>query len=350
MIKISFVGDINPGGVLTFSGGVSKEVIDLLAEADLRIGTLESAIGSLKDLRFSEKKMIDSSAHIIYSPESSMAILKQLNINVVSLANNHIGDLGVEGIRNTIKKLRDNKISYFGAGENITEASRPYVTSVRGKSICIFGFVKMGYRHLDIAGEDTPGVCAYNEEQVKNAINEYKKKYDYVIVCPHWGKENTMIPNKSVIDISKSLIDQGADGIISSHTHVVQPIIHFKNKIIAPSLGNFLFPDRYIDSPRVTVYPSEQQRNQKIPVTFTYPVVEELTLKKIPKLSRIGCVLNCEFSEAYCNEDVQYIKLDDNNLLNRCKIAYTHRLALRIISASMKYKPLYSLLSKVNSI
>lgn len=350
MIKISFVGDINPGGVLTFTGGVSKDVIDLLAEADLRIGTLESAIGSLKELTFSEKKMIDSSAHIIYSPESSLAILKQLNINVVSLANNHIGDLGVEGIRNTINKLRDNKISYFGAGDNITEASKPYVTTVKGKSICIFGFVKMGYKHLDIAGVDTPGVCAYNEEQVKNAINDYKKKYDYVIVCPHWGKENTLIPNKSVIDVSKSLIDQGADCVISSHTHVVQPILHYKNKIIAPSLGNFLFPDRYIDSPRVTVYPSEQQRNQKIPVTFTYPVVEELTLKKIPQLSRIGCILNCVFNEAYCNEDVRYLKLDENNFLNCCKIANTHKLALWFISVSMKYKPLYSLLSKIKSI
>lgn len=347
MIKISFVGDINPGGVLTFMGGVSSEVINILAQADLRVGTLESAIGNTRDFSFSEKKMIDKSAHIIYSPDNSLGLLNRLNINVVSLANNHIGDLGVDGIRNTINKLKECQIAYFGAGENINEASKPYVTTIHGKTICIFGFVKMGYKHLDIATANTPGVYAYNEDEIKNAISRYKQLYDYVFVCPHWGKEHSYFPQMKVIETSKNLIDMGADGVISSHTHVVQPVFRYKSKFVATSLGNFLFPDRYIDNPRVTVYPTEEQRTGSIPVTYEYPIVDQLTLKKIPSKSRIGCIINYSFNENYGKIDQLLCWLDEDNKLGLFNANARHKFLLFGISLLMRCKPLYKLILKI---
>ena len=63
-----------------------------------------------------------------------------MGFDVVSLANNHVFDLGVEGLENTIKLLKENGIQYCGAGMNLKEASRPAIIECNGKTIAIFAY------------------------------------------------------------------------------------------------------------------------------------------------------------------------------------------------------------------
>jgi len=72
-----------------------------------------------------------------------------------------------------------------------------------------------------------------------------EKLADLIIVYPHWGTEYlTSHPDKRQTDLAHQFIDSGADIIIGSHPHVIQPIEIYKEKPIFYSLGNFVF-DQY---------------------------------------------------------------------------------------------------------
>ena len=90
MKGILFCGDIMPGGVLPYQANyISKEVQTYLNSFDLRIGTLEAALGT--GLAYDEVKM-QGRANIVYARNEDFFRVKEMGFNVVSLANNHIYD------------------------------------------------------------------------------------------------------------------------------------------------------------------------------------------------------------------------------------------------------------------
>lgn len=69
-----------------------------------------------------------------------------------------------------------------------------------------------------------------------------KANVDVIVVYMHWGKEVFLQPQPYQIHITKHLVSLGVQVIIGSHPHVLQPHCIQGNKLIAYSLGNFLFP------------------------------------------------------------------------------------------------------------
>ena len=93
-----------PGGVLPYQENYVREnIISYMKSFDLRIGTLECAIGN--NMEYDQSKM-DAEKNIIYARDEDFYRVKELGIDVVSLANNHIYDLGEAGLRNTIELLK----------------------------------------------------------------------------------------------------------------------------------------------------------------------------------------------------------------------------------------------------
>lgn len=301
MIKIAAVGDIMPGGVIHSTSKekyIAKSVCDLMLDADIRIGTLESAIGDVPN--FVHEKMIRQ-GDVIYSKCEDIYKLKDLNIDVVSLANNHIHDLDCDGISQTITLLNSIGVKHFGAGRNIAEASAPAVFEISDKTIAFLGFCDWrqdatGYCMM--ATDNTPGVNPMYEDHVEKEIKKAKSKYDFVVVVPHWGKEHTYWPANYVYDLSRKMIESGADVVLGGHTHRVQPVISFRGKCIVYSLGNFLFADRVIVPPRSTWYPdSDIFDYSSLPKTEKYPYVNEPTLKLSPAVNRVGQVVEVSMSD-----------------------------------------------------
>jgi len=75
-------------------------------------------------------------------------------------------------------------------------------------------------------------------------IQKARQYSDIVVVFSHWGTEYNLGVDDSTRDIAHSFIDAGADLIIGSHPHVIEPIEIYKEKRIYYSLGNFIF-DQY---------------------------------------------------------------------------------------------------------
>ena len=294
MTKIIAVGDIMPGGILSGvnAGYVSLEVLEVLQDADIRVGTLETAIG--KEPNFNEEKM-KRKGDVIYAKDEDLNKLKQLAFSIVSLANNHFFDLGLDGARHTIQLLDDLGIKHIGAGNNIKEASSPAIETVGNKSIAFLAFCDwQNTGWCPFASETDPGVNPMYDDYVVSEIKKYKKQNDYVVVMSHWGKEHTWVTTPRVYRLTKKMIKAGADLILGSHPHRVQPVVNYKKASVAYSMGNFMFPDRLLVKPRSTYYPEWSIDFSSLPVTYGYPYVECVTYKKWKPLGRVGMIVMSE--------------------------------------------------------
>lgn len=292
MIRIKAVGDLMPGGILNKKNiqFLSNDVADYLKSADIRIGTLECGIGN--EPSFCPIKRSKGSSAFVYAEDKDLERLAKMNINAVSLANNHFFDLGEIGAKHTISLLKKYGILYFGAGFNIEEAQKPAVFNVSGKTVAFYGFCDTTIPFCQIATKTEAGVNPLEKENIFNLIKAAKTKYDYVFAVIHWGKEHTWWPRPHVVKFAKILEKAGVSGIIGNHPHRVQSVCNIKGCPIAYSIGNFLFPDRIINTPYVTYYPSDITTIENMKTVYGFTRVQEPSIKLWPEIANIGMVLD----------------------------------------------------------
>lgn len=346
-IKLCFVGDIFPGGVLTFKGGISTDVHDILAEYDLRIANLESALcdtGTECKIKMNDPKL----GNLVYSPEKSIELLKQLNINVVSLANNHIFDCDYEGLNRTIELLNQNNIAYFGAGRNEEETKRPAIVRVKGKTFCFLGYFPPDWEAPYPAKGKIGGLNHFIVGNIIDDIKKYQKVCDFVFVVPHWGKEHTLYPLVSnVVDLSR-ILKAKPTGVLGSHSHIPQTSFVKNNIVVAMSMGNFIFPDRYIVSPRKTYYPSLRERETRnVPITYDFPFVDKMTMVKMHKGGRIGLICGITLEDKRVTLKKYYTLLDDDNFLVMYKMPFSQKFKMRIIKPLISHPFIYRCYCKI---
>ena len=316
-INIVAVGDIMPGGLLSDSTNpcANQDVLDVLSQGDLRCGTLECALGN--EPNYDQAKVADR-GNVIYAKDADLRRLKELQVEVVSLANNHFFDLGVEGALHTIELLDKEGIMHCGAGRNLKEAGTPVVIDIQGKKVAFLAFCDTDYNHVCMctyATEQTPGINPMYEAYVEKEIKKYALLYDYIVVLAHWGAEHTFNTDVSIYEMSKLMLRAGANAVLGSHPHRVQPVVNMRKGSIAYSMGNFLFPERLIAPPKVTYYPDEPIDYSKLPVTDQYPIVDCVTLKTLPFLARVGMIVNTEITDQTVNSKYVYSYLNKNNCL-----------------------------------
>lgn len=333
-----------PGGVLPYqSNYITRELTEYMNGFDFRIGTLEAAIGT--GLPFDPVKM-QGRQNIIYARNEDFFRVKEMGFSVVSLANNHIWDLGVDGLRNTISVLKENGIQYCGAGMNVKEASRPAVIEKDGLRVAIFAYCMydspwLGY--VELATEEKPGVNPLRIDKVVKDIREAKKEYDRVIVLPHWGREYQYEPLPECLTMAKEMVKAGADAVLGSHSHQIQPFVRLKGKPVCFSMGNFLFPDFFMYPPRPIWYPEsvEEINGIKEEVGYPFPIYQP-TKQVWNSVSRYGCTIGLEWDACRMNVSIRYVSLSDSNVESFSEITPVMHRRLRrcgwiISSASLRY-------------
>lgn len=317
MIKIIGVGDIMPGGLLSDSPNpcANKEVLNALLQGDVRCGTLECALGN--EPTYDPAKVAER-GNVIYAKDTDVKRLKELHIEIVSLANNHFFDLGKEGAQHTIELLDKEGILHCGAGKNLKEAGAPVVMEIQGKKVAFLGFCDTDYNHVYMctyATNDSPGVNPMQEDYVVSEIKKNAALYDYVVVLAHWGTEHTFSPNVSTDKMARLMLKAGAVAVLGSHPHRVQPVINTKKGTIVYSMGNFLFPERLIAPPKVTYYPNEPVDYSTLPVTDEYPIVDCVTLKTLPFLARVGMIVTTEIENRSAKSEYIFSYLNEKSCI-----------------------------------
>ncbi len=192
-----------------------------LKGVNYREANLEGPIGNA-DSEIKKKHM-----QFLFSPNFLKPLKKRFEI--LGLANNHILDFGEDGFIQTKELLKKENILSFG---NIKNQKNDLSIILKKNKIKV-GLI--GYNLL----------FAENNSLIINEIKKLKMICDFIILFPHWGNEYEKQPSEKQQNAAKIYIDAGADLIIGSHPHVIQPIEIYKNKVIFYSLGNFIFDQHF---------------------------------------------------------------------------------------------------------
>jgi poly-gamma-glutamate synthesis protein (capsule biosynthesis protein) len=182
------------------------------------------------------------------------------NVKVASVANNHAGNYGVEGLTNTVNVLKAHGISPVGAGE-------PAIVKVKDKT---FGF--LGYN--DVGAPEQGMSWAYGDT-IKKEVALLKKQVDFVVVMYHWGVEYTSVPTQEQIDLAHLTVDAGADLVLGNHPHWVQGTETYKNKFIVYGFGNFIFDQMWSQETREGVVGKFLFNSSGLKSVSFYPIIIE---------------------------------------------------------------------------
>jgi hypothetical protein len=169
-----------------------------------------------------------------------IAGLAHAGIDVVSIANNHIGDAGSTGIIETRKNLAANGIKSAGAGANLAQARQPAILSAGGIKVAILGYDTIA--HVYGATATKAGSAQLSPRVVRADVAAARRAgADLVIVYPHWGTEYDPTPFAGQRALAHSIIDAGADIVIGNHAHWAGAMEIYKGRPIWYALGNFVF-------------------------------------------------------------------------------------------------------------
>lgn len=209
-----------------------RETYQITSDSDLTIADLECP--------FAETGPYQELGTVFRGDPELVEGLILAGIDVVNLANNHLGDSQRAGMKFTFDLLGKNNIGFFGAGINQTEAHKPYIKEVNGLKIAILGYADPDFTPATYEADDQyAGLNLMNISKMQEDVKEAKKQADFVIVSMHAGTEYIYSPDPDQIEFAHKAIEAGADMIYGHHPHVVQAVDVYNGKPIFYSLGNF---------------------------------------------------------------------------------------------------------------
>ena len=241
-VTIAFGGDTNfeaaagdrlaadPASVLAPFAGV-------LGAADLAVVNMETAIGTggtPADKEF-----------VFQAPASALEAFRAAGVDVVSAANNHGMDFGVESLQETLAAEQASGFPIVGIGLDEAEAYAPFVAEVRGQRIAVIGATQVLDDDLIdawTAGPGKPGLAsAKRVDRLVQAVAEARAVADTVVVYLHWGVETQTCPTTTQQDLARALVDAGADIVVGTHAHRLQGGGRLDDAVVHYGLGNFGF-------------------------------------------------------------------------------------------------------------
>ena len=166
--------------------------------------------------------------------------------DVVSLANNHMFDQMREGVTETVDAVTAAGLMPVGAGSSQDEAKKPLVVERGGARIAFLAWTMALNRNLLDDDKDEPWVMKWSEDWARKAVSSAREDADLVVVAMHWGSEFGLPVAVHEKDAARALCAAGADLIIGSGPHVLQPVSWVKDAasgrkcLVAYSLGNVL--------------------------------------------------------------------------------------------------------------
>lgn len=279
---------------------ISPELIQIMRDADIMCLNNEFTYST-------QGSPLKGKAYTFRAQPSRVDILKEMGVDIVSLANNHAYDYGERSLIDTMATLKQAGIHYVGAGHNLEEAMSPVYFEVQGKTIVYVAASRAEkYRMTPQATEDAPGILlCYDTKLFLKAIEEAKKNADYVIAFVHWGTEYSYELEKVQRVTGKEYLDAGADIVIGAHSHCLQGIEYYEGKPIVYSLGNLWFNDKTLDTMLVKIrfHGDDNQKNIELEIVpaiqknlITTIVTEQSEKERIYSFLE-GISINAKISE-----------------------------------------------------
>ena len=205
---------------------------ELTKGADIAIANFENPAPN--DWRF------HPSGTVFSANPANIAALSDAGFDWVSMANNHIGDAGDDGILQTMKNLNKYDIAHAGAGRNTKAAHKAALIEAGGVTVGLLGYDTIAPSYW--SASDSPGSAQMTVGALKRDIARARAAgAEVVVVMPHWGVEYTARPTAQQQKLGRAAINAGADMVIGNHPHWVGAMEVYKGKPIWYAMGNLVF-------------------------------------------------------------------------------------------------------------
>lgn len=221
---------------------------DIAISGDISIDSIPAFSGPLNELT-GEDSFIFANLEIPVSNEKFSPIhrcngvtlesaLKAMRVTHLNLANNHILDSGVDGLKATIEILNQLGIQYTGV--SLSGQVNPMFMEINGNNIAILGYV-----HPDTHIKNYPisGVAlnVWDEESVKTDVENWQKKGFEIWISIHWGEDYSYYPTSSQKMTAKFLASLKVKMLLGHHAHVPQPCQKVGDLMSFYGLGGYVF-------------------------------------------------------------------------------------------------------------
>lgn len=240
-VSMTWVGDIIFGRYVHQAmervGDFSAPFWDVYQDliwADLTIGNLECSISD------NIVPPVNRDTFSFSTYPAAVEGLKLAEIDILSRANNHTMDFGIQGMNDTAAALDAAGIQHFGIGANLDAARKAVVVELQGVKYAFIGYNGVT-DHWDGAGPDWAGTMPMEPDYVIQDIERELAAGHVVIPFFHWGVEYVADPTEEQRYFAHLAIDHGAAMVMGSHPHWVQAVETYQGKAIVYSLGNFVF-------------------------------------------------------------------------------------------------------------
>lgn len=217
----------------------------VLSSADFVVGNLETML-SESATYFGEENRVDGKPHC-NAPSTFLDAVRSAGFDMVVNANNHVCDTGVKGIFETIAHLDQYKLIHTGLFTNKKE-DRYKIVEIDGIKVAWLSYASMfnGKNAYYTSEGKSVLLNAYSQSRARADIQAAKAAgAEYIITYIHWGREYVNQQTDTQRTVARELANAGADYIIGSHSHCLQPYDHVKtsNGKVVPviySMGNFV--------------------------------------------------------------------------------------------------------------
>lgn len=242
-ISLIAVGDICPGDVFCEGFGTGtlmrlhgcafpfQHAAYMLRGNDIVFGNCEGVVSDIG----ADPRNIDA-IQFRGLPEFA-STLRNCGFTVMTVANNHAGQHGLEAMRDTVNNLRSAGIDVIGL-RNKTWTATPLIQVIKGLRIGWLAYTWIVSKHI---AQDRQALSWTEGSEVADEVAALRREVDFLIVTAHWGREYVLVPSQSVVDHAHAMAKAGADLVLGHHPNVVQGIERRGRCLIVYSLGNFVF-------------------------------------------------------------------------------------------------------------
>jgi poly-gamma-glutamate synthesis protein (capsule biosynthesis protein) len=307
-LTVNFVGDIMTGRGFESSGGIiATQGVEALFAPTLPIfgEAADISVCNLEVCYTTRGTPHPTKSVVFRSRPENLEGVRFAGVDLVTIGNNHIVDYGEIGMLDTIEGLDARRIPYCGAGTSEYFAVLPAFRTERGVRLAFLGQCnrtgrQWNYQPFLDAGYDKPGFAYLLPHNLEASLAGSRDLADIVILQTHSGVEYIPVPpddgrawtapppieaNEVVAgqpefrfrnepspderDLRRQALDLGADVVINHHPHVLQGFESYGGKLIAHSLGNFVFDLWYPETMPTMVLTLEVAKDGIVGYTFT---------------------------------------------------------------------------------
>lgn len=224
---------------------VYEDIKNYTLSSDITIGSLETT--------FAGKEKGYSNYPTFNTPDSLATALKDIGVDVVSLAGNHALDYGYNGLCRTIDVFDNIGLSHLGTYKTAEDQEKILIKDVNGVKIAFINYT-YGTNGIPLPSGKEFCVNLIDKDFIKKQINQAKEQnVDMIVACMHWGTEYRITANSEQKDLANFLFENGVDVILGNHPHVLEPMEKktitlqdgtTKDVFVVYALGNFTADQR----------------------------------------------------------------------------------------------------------